>query len=230
MTPNQIMTVRELAEYLKLHEREDSEKPDTAGSFSFMTNDPGSNPLCNSDDYLQQKIMDSKDPELDLLINSGDHPIPLSKMIDESLIDLNFQAKSRNQALSQLAKLATLGRPSTYEETYLELERRENISSTAIGNGVAIPHSRFPNNQDSKHPKLIIARSACGVHFDAQDNKKIFLFIMPCAPNHYMHLRMLAQIAKLLRIPNLLTRFKNTTEKRHILSIIHAFEQLKVLP
>lgn len=229
MKINSIMTVRELAEYIRLHERH---APDTEyfGSERRMKEELDSIPMAAADLRLQQQIMESSDADLDMLIGSADRPLPLSQLTNEMLIDLHCEADSRNKALSRLAKLAAWGGvTSSYEDTYLELERRENLQPTVIGQGVAIPHSRFPNSRIFRQPSLIIARSVCGVDFGSGDGQKVHLMFMPCAPTPYMHMRMLAQIAKLIHIPNVIHRFINTTEKRHILLIIKAFEHLKVI-
>lgn len=229
MRSSAIMTVRELANYIRLHE---NQRPDNtvAANYRGIRDEADFIPLAVADLHLQQKIIDSPDPDLDILIHSSKQPVPLSQLTNEALIDLHCEAGSRNKALSRLAKLAAAnGLATSYEEMYLELERRENIQPSVITRGVAIPHSRFPNDRLFPKAGLIIARSACGIDFGAAGGHKVHLMFVPCAPTPYMHMRMLAQIAKMLHIPNLITRFRNTTEKRHILQIINAFEQLNVL-
>ena len=229
MKINAIMTIRELADYIRLHEHRAPVTEATSGGRGIRDEQEFLS-LAVADLRLQQTIVESPDQDLDMLIHSADHPIPLSHLTDETLIDLHCEAGSRNKALSRLAKLAVAaGAATSYEEFYLELERRETLQPTVISRGVAIPHSRFPNARLFRTPKLIIARSACGIDFGATDGHKVHLMFVPCAPSPYMHMRMVAQIAKLLHIPHLIERFRNTTEVRHVLLIIKAFEQLQGL-
>lgn len=231
MENNQVLTVRELAEYIRLHERYVATLDEYSEYMQFMSSGQWKFELASVDHYLQKRLMESNNEDLDLVISSGDHPMPLSCMTDEALIDLDFRADNRNKALSKLAKMASqIKAASSYEELYLELESREKILSTAMGNGIAVPHSRFPHQLMYRQPKLIFARSAAGVDFGAPDNKKVHLFFMPCAPTQYIHLRMMAQIAKLLHEPKLIEQLKSTTKKEDVLPIIRAFERRQLAP
>ena len=232
MNEKNILTVKELANYIRFHEghlKPLKENYDYSGL--IMNNGVWRLKLASADCRLQKELIESNDDDLDLLIHSKNKPRPLSSMIDETLIDLDFYADNRSKALSKLAKMASSARVcSSYEELYLELDNRERLLSTAIGNGVAIPHSRFPHQLIYDKPKLIIARSSSGVNFGAPDGKKVHLFLMPCAPTQFVHFRMIAQIAKLLHIPNVLERFRNIKKKGDFKLVVQAFERLNILP
>lgn len=231
MNTHSILSLRELADYIRLHENDAGTMDVNDDCLKFKDTGQWKLELASVDHILQQKLIASRDEDLDLLIKSSDKGMPLSGMTDETLIDLDFHAETRNKALSNLAKMASAARiASSYEEMFLELESREKLCSTAIGNGIALPHARFPYRMIYREPKLIIARSALGVDFGAPDKKRVYLFFMPCAPTQFIHLRMMAQIVKLLHIPNVIERFKNTAKKRDIPLIIRAFEQLQILP
>lgn len=217
MEEKHILTTRELAEYIRLNEKTDAEE---------ITDTQWKAGLVSSDHHLQRRLLESPDEDLDLVIRSNNHPIPLSRMLDETLIDLDFYAADKNKALSNLAKIASMARiVSSYEELYLELKEREAILSTATGGGVAIPHSRFPCRMIYKQPRLIIARSAAGVDFGAPDHKRVHLFFMPCAPSQFSHLRLMAQIAKFLHSPGVIPELRGAEKKQDILKMIRAFEE-----
>ncbi len=108
--------------------------------------------------------------------------------------------------------------------------RREQLLSTAIGQGVAIPHPRFPDKLTFKEPHIIIARSKVGVDYDAPDNKKVHLFFLPCGQSQFVHLRLVAKISKLLHIPNVIKRFMKVECAQDIIQILIAFEQQHLLP
>lgn len=226
MKEKDILTVRELAEYIRIHERTAVIPDDQSDYLKFMADGQWQFELASVDHYLQQKFLESSNEDLDLIISSNNQKTLLSKITDETSINMDFQASNRNKALSNLAKMASLIRiASSYEELYLELESREKLHSTAIGNGVAIPHSRFPHQMIYKMPRLIIARSTAGVDFSPSDHQRIHLFFMPCAPTQFIHLRMMAQIAKLLHSPNFIEKMKKAKNKNEILSIIREFEE-----
>jgi|GEM_PF-253024 len=229
MEEKHILTIKELAEYIRLNEKNVETSDKTRDSSEFLPNGSWKFELVSIEHHLQKELIESNDKDLDLVIRSNGHLVPLSQMTDETLINLDFHAETKNKALSKLAKIASMARVvSSYEELYLELKNRENLSTTAIGNGVAIPHSRFPYPMIYKRPKLIIARSGVGVDFDAPDNKKVKLFFMPCAPNQFIHLRILAQIAKIIHFPGMIEKLRKAATKQEFLTIIKTFEQSRI--
>jgi nitrogen PTS system EIIA component len=78
------------------------------------------------------------------------------------------------------------------------LSARERISSTAIGEGVAIPHCRV---EQLERITASVSVQAEGVDFGARDGKPVRLFVTLVSPMHTAgtHLNVLARIAALLR-------------------------------
>jgi len=74
---------------------------------------------------------------------------------------------------------------------------RENLGTTGIGEGVAIPHGKM---ESLKEIVIVAGRSHGGIDFEALDHKPCRLFFLVLAPEHVagMHLRILAQISRLL--------------------------------
>ncbi len=79
-----------------------------------------------------------------------------------------------------------------------ELTRREELGSTGIGSGVAIPHARFAGIEK---PFAMVARLKPPVNFDAIDGLPVdlvFLLLIPLSANTD-HLNVLATISRRLR-------------------------------
>jgi len=231
MEENRIMTTKEVADYIKVNEKtvlklvQYGELPGVKVGSQWRYH------LVAVDQYLQKQLVESSDDDLDLIIKTKERPIPLSRLVDERWIDLNMQALNKKKVLSQLARMAHSSKLTpSYEGLYTALEEREKMLSTAVGQGVAMPHPRFPHHLLFKEPHIIIAKVNLGVDFDAPDNKKVYLFFMPCAPSEYVHVRLLAKISKLLHIPNVIERLKSATKSKDVIQILMAFEQLQILP
>ncbi|MBF0281249.1 MAG: PTS sugar transporter subunit IIA [Zetaproteobacteria bacterium] len=75
---------------------------------------------------------------------------------------------------------------------------REQLGSTGIGHGVAIPHGRL---QALKVPVLAFARHARGVDFDAIDDAPVHMIILLLVPDNddRAHLELLAKLARSLQ-------------------------------
>lgn len=78
------------------------------------------------------------------------------------------------------------------------LEERELLASTAIGDGIAIPHGRL-DNIDSLVG--VLGRSVTGLEFDSIDGKPTHLVFMLVAPSNStgIHLKALARLSRLFR-------------------------------
>jgi len=75
---------------------------------------------------------------------------------------------------------------------------REQLGSTGIGHGVAIPHGRMP---DLAAPMVALARHNEGVDFDAIDGKPVHIVVLLLVPDSddRQHLELLAQLARNLQ-------------------------------
>lgn len=77
--------------------------------------------------------------------------------------------------------------------------KREELGSTAIGRGVAVPHYKHPQERDLA---VHLAYSNEGVDFDALDGEPVdlfFLWISPLGPGPDIHLRILGAITRFFR-------------------------------
>ena len=227
----QIMTTKELADYIKLNEK-------TVLKMAQQGHIPGIkignqwrfHPLV-IDRYLQNQLMQSSDEELNSIIRTKENVIPISRLTNEALIDLDVRAKNKKQALSALADIAfQAGLTSSYENLYAALKKREEMLSTAVGQGVAISHPRHPMDLLFSEPRIVIARIPLGVHFDAPDGQKVCLIFMPCAPTDFAHIRLIAKISKLLHVPGNIERLKDAQAKEEVMRILLAFDQRQILP
>jgi PTS system fructose-specific IIC component len=114
-------------------------------------------------------------------------------------IFLDFHAENKYEAirlLSENAKDLRLVRDARW--LYEVVVAREELISTAIGNGVALLHPRHLHPSKIKSPSILFGRSDVGVDFDAPDNKPVNIFFMLLLHNDKQHLFSLSYISKLI--------------------------------
>ena len=91
------------------------------------------------------------------------------------------------------------------------LDNREQIGSTGVGDGVAIPHARF---QNLEKPFGLFVRLKKAIDFDAIDEKRvdlIFLLLLP-ADQKSQQLNALASVAHTLRNQEIQTRLRQASD------------------
>jgi nitrogen PTS system EIIA component len=129
-------------------------------------------------------------------------PSRILRYLDERFFVRDLRAKTKDGVLKELADCLAQDREVRDAKLLLEmLKKREALGSTAIGSGVAIPHGR---SLAISSIKILFARHAKGVDFEAPDGQPVHLFFLIVAPpqdrnNEYLPL--LGQIAELVKEP-----------------------------
>ncbi|HWC60097.1 MAG TPA: PTS sugar transporter subunit IIA [Verrucomicrobiae bacterium] len=131
--------------------------------------------------------------------------IVLSKLMSPASVNLNLKSADRDGVLEELVnQVVEIAKQPDARLTLLRaLHEREQLHSTGIGDGVALPHARNALVGLVDHPVIIFGRSAQGVNFGAIDGAPSRLFFLLVAPTVTEHLAMLARISRLLRDPRL---------------------------
>lgn len=114
----------------------------------------------------------------------------------------DLRALTKQDVIRELAHNLTQAIQSSDENKLVEiLTEREQLGSTGIQDGIAIPHGKIPNLK-----QIIIAcgRSIAGIDFDSHDSKPTHLFFVLLAPEFAagQHLKALARLSRLLKNEN----------------------------
>jgi PTS system nitrogen regulatory IIA component len=132
----------------------------------------------------------------------------------------------RNPALEEMVRfLKSKDKIRKDKELFEKLIQREKLGSTAIGDGIAIPHCKL---KEAESPLLVLAVSKKGVHFDALDGKPthIFFLLVSSPDDPGQSLQILASIAHLVRrAGSLQKKIMAAKNPRKILEIIREEEE-----
>ncbi len=130
----------------------------------------------------------------------------LRELFTSDVVNLNLTSESKDETIDQLVSLLQLDEKSE-AILYKTLKRRENLGSTGIGRGIAIPHCR---SLVVSRLRLAFGRRPGGVEFKAIDDDPVYNFFLIVAPplevsNQYLPvLGKIAQFAKEEDVPDLL--------------------------
>jgi len=101
----------------------------------------------------------------------------LTSLLRADRINLDLKSKRKPEVLRELVLMIRSG--DTAEQLLQTLQKREELGSTGIGKGIAIPHGR---SLLLDKLEIAVGRSTKGVEFDAIDKKPVHLFFLVMAP------------------------------------------------
>jgi PTS system nitrogen regulatory IIA component len=124
--------------------------------------------------------------------------MPLIDLVAPNAILPALKVNNKKQALQEIAARAALLTGQNERAIFETLMQREKLGSTAVGNGIAIPHGKMPNLT-----RLfgLFARLDRPIDFEALDGQPVDLIFLLLAPEGAGadHLKALARVARLLR-------------------------------
>ncbi|MGX2949878.1 PTS sugar transporter subunit IIA [Ursidibacter sp. B-7004-1] len=114
-------------------------------------------------------------------------------------------------------------------ECFANLFKREKLGSTALNNGVALPHAKLPSNDiiQLEKPIAVFLQLETPIDYDAADNKEVDLIYAILFPEQYceQYKSSLPQIAQQLSDKNLIKHLRNATSVEDIWQILHYADQ-----
>lgn len=123
----------------------------------------------------------------------------IGDFLDERLVLPELAAETKAAVLAELvAPVPQVLEGFDADSALRVLMERENLGTTGIGDGVAIPHGKLSSLDKIV---LVVGRSRKGVDFEALDFKQCGIFFLVLAPEQVagQHLRILAHISRLLK-------------------------------
>ena len=148
-------------------------------------------------------------------------------LLKKESIELKAKADSKAQAIDKLIALQAAGGAISDEEEYRQgILDREKQGTTAIGEGIAIPHAK---SAAVRRPSLAAMTVPDGVDYEAPDNKPSRLLFMIAAPKDGgdVHLEVLSRLMTMLMDEGFRQRLMDASDKAEFLKVIDDMEKEK---
>jgi nitrogen PTS system EIIA component len=143
----------------------------------------------------------------------------ISDLLSPTDVMIDVRISNKRLLLQEFAAKAadSLGLP--VDQVAPHLLKREELGSTGIGHGVAIPHARLP---DLQRPYGLLAKLRQPIEFDAIDGQAVdivFVLLLPAAADNGQ-LGALALVARTLRPPENLARIRSAKNASELYSAL----------
>ncbi len=159
---------------------------------------------------------------MDSELNGG---VDLAVLIHRGGIFFDVEGNSPEEIYSKISSMIKMPEGLTSEQICNALCAREQVLSTAVGNGIALPHARSSIIKNSDDQQICIVYLKNPIDMQAPDEREVYVMFVLLTQNSQVHLKVLTQLAGLFR--NL--RFRKALEahagEAEILSLIRELDK-----
>jgi PTS system nitrogen regulatory IIA component len=152
--------------------------------------------------------------------------LKIHQLLMQDMIIPELKSQDREGVVREMVNfLKKKNKISKEKELYETLIQREKLGSTAIGEGVAIPHCKL---KEAKNPIVMLAISKRRVDFHSLDGKPsyIFFLVISSPDNPSLNLQILAAIAHLVRkSSSLLKKILGAENINEVMDVIREEEE-----
>lgn len=153
--------------------------------------------------------------------------LEIRDLLKADLMIFNLSANDKKSAIEEIAdKFYEKGYVNSREDFKNGLIKREEEGSTALGESVAIPHTK---NETVKEPAVLFARKVGGLDYQALDGEptEIFFAIGAPAGANNLHVETLAELSKMLMKDGFINDLKKCESADDVYGVIEKYSEKK---
>lgn len=113
----------------------------------------------------------------------------------------------------------------TSDLIYNALCAREQVLSTAVGNGIALPHARASIIKSDENQKICVVYLKKPIDMQAPDEREVFVMFVLLTSNSQVHLKVLTELAGLFRNLRFRKALESHAGEAELLSLIRELDK-----
>jgi len=150
----------------------------------------------------------------------------LPEMLKSGAIASAMSSKTKASVLRDLLALAEkTGHLSDPKSLLTSLEAREELCSTAVPGGFALPHPRSHEPYLFDTSFIVVGRPIQEIHFGAPDGQPTYLFFLICCQDDRLHLHTLARLCLIAQKTKVLEQLRNAPDAQSMRDALIVAEQ-----
>ncbi len=159
---------------------------------------------------------------MDLELNDK---VDLANLIHNGGVLFDIEGSTPEEIYKKISEIIKIPEGLTADQIYNALCAREQVLSTAVGNGIALPHARSSIIKNPADQQICVVYLKNPIDMQAPDEREVFVMFVLLTQNSQVHLRVLTELAGLFR--NL--RFRKALEahasEAELLSLIRELDK-----
>lgn len=218
---SEIMTLSEIAQYLKVSDKTILRMVGKGEIPGHKISSQWRFQRTSIDQWLTAKMQSRPDDDLVSVIQTAPKIIPIVKLIPPERIIMKLSPGDKPEILKQLVQPLIDGDLLEDPDKFLQLLiNREEMGSTGIGDGVAVPHVREQEGCGIRETCMVLGLNRDGIEFDSLDSEPAYMFMLLCAGSAVVHLRLLAKSMLMLRTPGMVNAFRRCLDKSEVTDLL----------
>ena len=125
--------------------------------------------------------------------------VNLAELIHKGGVFKDVEGSSPEEIYKKITEMINLPAGLSAETVYNALCDREKIMSTAVGNGIALPHARIPLLKDEGDQRICVIYLKNPIDMNAPDERKVFVRFIILSANQHSHLQVLSDLVQLFQ-------------------------------
>lgn len=149
----------------------------------------------------------------------------ITQLLTKDTILLSITGSTKLDAINSLVdKLDTAGKLNNREQFKEAILKREEQSTTGIGEGIAIPHAK---TAAVKQPAICFGKSDAGIDYSSLDGQPAHLFFMIAAPEgaNNTHLEALSRLSSILMNEDARKKLQTVQTVQDVIDIIDSYDE-----
>lgn len=225
----ELMTLRDVARYLRLNEKvvgrlaQEGELPAQKVSRGWRF----SRTAVDAWHANRRLVPGTSDAPLPAEPAAPSGPLTIAGSMDAGRMNLKLHGENKDAVLRELVALALDPNEKRQAELFFQaLKAREDLCTTCVNDGIAIPHARNALVGLVDKPLVAYGRHSEGIDFGAFDGKPVKHFFLLCAPNVRAHLQLLARLSRVLHNQEFQQKLTEAPTPDAVISLIRTAEQV----
>ena len=130
---------------------------------------------------------------------AGLESIDIATLIHRGGILYDVEGATPQEVYAKVSKMIDLPEDMTSDQVYTALCEREKVLSTAVGNGIALPHASVPIMKDEADQRICVVYLKEPLSMGAPDDKPVTTMFVLLTYDRKIHLQVLSSLAGLFR-------------------------------
>ena len=146
--------------------------------------------------------------------------VNIEELIEKGSVLIDIEGASTKEVYKNVVSKIEYPKGLTPENLYTELCQREDLMSTAVGNGISLPHSRYPILKNGEDQRIIVCYLKEPLQMNAPDGRLVSTMFILLTSSPQFHLKVLSQLAFLFQNKEFKTALDKKTNKAELLETI----------